>query len=197
VLLTRYVLLVGLSVVGCANRSHMSTANNVSTPAEDTKLGSGDLFEVRVVGQQDLTGKYKVGNDGTIQFPFLGVVSVGGKEPEEVARLLAAGLKDGGYLTEPQVTVLVEQTTSRRLSVLGAVARPGTLAIMSGMTVIEAISQAGGFTPLADKDGTVITRQVNGKLERYRVPVSDIARGAAADIPLRNGDIVFVPERIF
>jgi protein involved in polysaccharide export with SLBB domain len=195
--LTRYALLVCLCVVGCAKRGQISSADMASAPAEDTKLGAGDVFEVRVVGEQDLTGKYKVGTDGTIQFPFLGVVAVGGKEPEEVARLLAAGLRDGGYLNQPQVTVLVEQTNSRRLSVLGAVAKPGTLPIIPGMTVIEAISQVGGFTPLADKDGTVLTRQVNGKLERFRVPVSDIARGAAADIPLRNGDIVFVPERIF
>jgi protein involved in polysaccharide export with SLBB domain len=195
--LKRYVLVLCLFAFGCASRAPLSGADTVTTPAEDTKLGPGDVFEIRVVGQDDLTAKYKVGSDGSIQFPFLGVVAVGGKEPEEVARLVAAGLKEGGYLVEPQVTVLVEQTNSKRLSVLGAVTRPGILPVVPGMSVIQAISQAGGFTPLADKDGTVITRQVDGKLERFRVPVSAIARGTEADIPLRPGDIVFVPERIF
>ena len=165
--------------------------------AEDTTLGPGDVFEVKVVGQTDLTGKYRIGADGTIQFPFVGAVAAAGKEPEELARDLAAALRDGGYLREPQVSVLIEQSNSKRLSVLGAVARPGTLPIVPGMTVIQAISQAGGFTAFADKDGTVVTRRVGGKLERFRVPMSDIARGTQEDFPLRAGDIVFVPERIF
>jgi protein involved in polysaccharide export with SLBB domain len=155
------------------------------------------VFEVRVFGQEDLTGKYKVAPDGSVQFPFLGVVQAGGKQPDEVARVIATGLKDGGYLNEPHVSVMLEQSNSKRLSVIGAVARPGTLPIIPGMTVIQAISQAGGFAPLADKDGTVLTRQVDGERKRFRVPVSEISRGTTADIPVRANDIVFVPERIF
>lgn len=65
------------------------------------------------------------------------------------------------------------------------------------MTVLQVVSNSGGFTPLASKDDTVVTRRVNGELVRYRVPASDIARGDAEDFPLRPGDIVFVPERVF
>jgi protein involved in polysaccharide export with SLBB domain len=197
VLRSYLLLFASLLVVSCANRARVPPPTAGTAPAEETKLGPGDVFEVRVFGQTDLTGTYKVGTDGTVQFPFLGVVQAGGKEPEELARVMAAGLKDGGYLNEPQVSVLLQQSNSRRLSVLGAVSKPGTFPVIPGMTVIQAISQAGGFTPLADKDGTVVTRQNDGKLERFRVPVSAISRGAEADIPLRNGDIVFVPERIF
>jgi protein involved in polysaccharide export with SLBB domain len=187
-----------LASLGC-NRSGSSarpSTADVDSESEDT-IGNGDVFEVRVLGQPDISGRYKVGNEGTIQFPFLGAMEASGKEPGQLAQDIAKGLRDGNYLRDPQVSVLIEQSNSKRLSVLGAVTKPGTFPIIPGMTVIQAISQAGGFTGLADKDNTVVTRRVDGKLERYRVPVSEIARGTTEDIPLRANDIVFVPERIF
>src|SRR5690606_1906000 len=122
-------------------------------------------------------------------------VHVAGKEPNAVAEEISESLERGGYLREPHVSIFVEASTTRRVSVIGAVAKPGTLAIVPGMTVVQAVSQAGGFTPLANKDGTVVTRRNNSKLERYRVPVSEITSGNVEDFPLRSGDIVFVPER--
>lgn len=164
---------------------------------EDTTLGSGDVFEVRVFGEKDLTGIHQVAANGTIQFPFLGELQVRGKETSEVAKLIADGLRGGDYLRNPQVSVFLQQSNSKRISVLGAVAKPGTLPIVPGMTLVHAVSQAGGFTALASKDDTVVTRRVGGKLERYRVEVSKITRGDAEDMPLRAGDIIFVPERVF
>lgn len=160
-------------------------------------MGSGDVFEVRVFGQEDLTGSYQVSPDGTIHFPFLGSLGVVGKNTSEVATMIATGLEQGGFLKEPSVSVFLQESRSKRISVLGAVAKPGSLPIVPGMTVVYAVSQAGGFTALASKDDTVITRRVGGKLERYRVEVSRITKGDAEDFPLRAGDIVFVPERIF
>jgi protein involved in polysaccharide export with SLBB domain len=189
----RSALLVLLS--SCA--SHAATRLPDQPPAEDTSLGSGDVFEVRVFGEKDLTGEYQVSADGTIQFPFLQTVMVGGKEPNQVAILIADRLSSGGYLKEPQVSVFLKESNSKRVSVLGAVAKPGTLPIMPGMTLVHAVSQAGGFTALASKDDTVVTRRVAGKLERYRIEVSKITRGDSDDFPLRTGDIVFVPERVF
>jgi polysaccharide export outer membrane protein len=160
-------------------------------------LGPGDVFEIRVFGEKDLTGKYQVGPDGNIRFPFLGIVDVGGKEADQVAQEISEGLQNGQFLLDPHVSVFVEQTNSKRISVIGAVTKPGTFPIMPGMTVVQAVSNAGGFTPLASKDDTVVTRRVNGKLERYRIFVSEVTRGNADDFPLRAGDIVFVPERVF
>lgn len=165
--------------------------------ADDTTLGSGDVFEVRVFGEKDMTGDYQVASDGTILFPFLGSLQVGGKETADVAADISRGLVEGGYLKQPQVSVFLKQSNSKRVSVLGAVAKPGTLPIVPGMTVVIAVSQVGGFTALADKDSTVITRRIKGKLERYRIEVSRVTRGDAEDFPLRPGDIVFVPERVF
>lgn len=164
---------------------------------EDTSLGAGDVFEVRVFGEPNLSGKFQVASDGSINFPLVGVVQVAGKESTAVATEISARLKDGGFLNDAQVSVLVEQSNSKRISVLGAVTKPGTLPIVPGMTVVQAVSQAGGFSNLASKDETVVTRRVNGTLKKYRIYVSEIARGNVSDFPLRAGDIVFVPERIF
>lgn len=195
-LLTRLRWLAIVCVVACGG-SNAPTRLPDQIPAEDTSLAAGDVFEVRVFGEKDLTGTYQVGADETIRFPFVGSLEVAGKETSDVARMITEGLVTGGYFKDPQVSVVLQESNSKRVSVLGAVAKPGTLPIVPGMTVVYAVSQAGGFSALASKDDTVITRRVGGKLERYRVEVSRITRGDVDDFPLRAGDIVFVPERVF
>jgi len=179
-----------------------SCGSNVETiplrvQEEDTTLGPGDLFEVRVYNEKELSGDYQVSPDGTISFPFLGVLTVAGKDTKLIASEIESKLEEGGFLRKPYVSVLLQESNSKRVSVLGAVAKPGTLALIPGMTVVQAVSQAGGFAPLASKDDTVVSRRLAGKLERYRIPMSEIARGTADDFALCSGDIVFVPERMF
>ena len=184
-----------LLALGCSKPA--ATRLPTAPPVEDSSLGPGDVFEVRVYGEKDLTGEYQVAGDGTVQYPFIGTLAVSGKDTSQVAEMITDSLVKGGYMREPHVSVFVQASNSKRVSVLGAVSKPGTLPIVPGMTVVYAVSQAGGFTPLASKDDTVITRRVGGKLERYRVELSRITRGDADDFPLRAGDIVFVPERVF
>jgi protein involved in polysaccharide export with SLBB domain len=185
------------AVFGTACTHSNATRLPTTAPAEDTTLGPGDVFEIRVFGEEKLSGKYQVSPEGSIRFPFLGVLVVRGKEADEVAATISRGLVDGQYLREPHVSVFVMESNSRRVSLIGAVAKPGTFPIVPGMTVVQAVSNAGGFTPLASKDDTVVTRRISGQLERYKIPVSDITRGNAEDFALRAGDIVFVPERVF
>src|SRR5262245_49994580 len=117
-----------LCFAACRNKAQLISQDIAAAASvEDTTLGPGDVFEVRVFGQDDLSGKYKVGTDGSVQFPFLGVVQAGGKQPEDVAHDISTGLKSGGYLNDPHVSVMVAETNSKRLSVIGAVAKPGTL----------------------------------------------------------------------
>lgn len=197
VLLIALIALVRASAA-CHARSGLRETSIGNQPGvEDTTLGPGDVFEIRVFGEKDLTGKYQVGPDGSIRYPFLGIVAVGGKEADEIAREIAQRLMDGQFLLDPQVSVFVQESNSKRISVLGAVSKPGTFPIVPGMTVVHAVSGAGGFTALASKDDTVVTRRVNGELKRYRIAVSEVTRGNAEDFALRAGDIVFVPERVF
>ncbi|HJL06163.1 MAG TPA: polysaccharide biosynthesis/export family protein [Polyangiaceae bacterium LLY-WYZ-15_(1-7)] len=167
-------------------------------PQADSSLGPGDLFQVRVYGEEELSNRYRVAEDGTIDFPLVGRIEVAGLEPPAVSDLVAARLRQGEILLAPQVSVLVEEYNSKRISVIGAVAQPGSFPMTNGMTVVEAITSAGGFTNLADQNGTVLTRRnEEGELERYRVPVKRITEGRSSDVPMQNGDIIYVPERVF
>ena len=164
---------------------------------DDTTLGPGDVFAVRVYGEEELSGNHQVAPDGTIDFPLLGSIEVSGMEPPAVANQLEHQLKEQNFLRDPHVSVYVEQYASKRISVVGAVANPGTFALEPGMTVVQAISMAGGFSSLADRDGTVVTRHVGDEILRYRVPVAKVTSGQAQDIEVAAGDIIFVPERLF
>ncbi len=74
---------------------------------------------------------------------------------------------------------------------------PGTLGYFNGMTIVEAISQAGGFTAMAKKNGVTVTRQLSDKKVKYTVPVNSIAHNKAENFRMRPGDVLFVPERVF
>lgn len=187
---------VGFGAAGCSNRGVKTT--EVPPPAtDDTTLGPGDVFAVRVYGEEPMSGSHQVAPDGTINFPLLGAVQVEGLEPPQVADRIQTLLKERNLLRNPHVSVYVEQYASKRVSVMGAVANPGTFALEPGMTVVEAITRAGGFSALADRDGTVVTRRVGNETVRYRVPVARVTKGQARDIEVAAGDIIYVPERLF
>ncbi|MCG8424045.1 MAG: polysaccharide export protein [Proteobacteria bacterium] len=163
---------------------------------EDTTLGPGDAFEVRVFRQDDLTGAYNVNSEGTISFPLIGVVEVRGKTPVEVEREIRERLA-AGYLRDPQVSLLVKEYNSKKISVFGQVRRPGTLPFTAGMTVVDAVAQAGGFAELARKNAVTVTRVDGGKKHNYIIPVESIGEGKADNFYVRPGDTVFVPRRAF
>lgn len=192
----RLLLSVALALSGCGGAQGVSPdlSNGEATAPG---LGAGDVFEVRVYGEEHLSAMYRVEQDGTIDFPFVGRVAVDGRSPREIAGAIAEGLRAREILVDPQVTVFVSESNSLRVSVMGAVTRPGTLPVTPGMTVVQAISSAGGFTALASQNDTVLTRRTEDGVRRFTVPVRRISDGREADIPLRGGDIIFVPERTF
>ena len=189
-------LTLGLATAACSGRGVQAT--EVPPPAtDDTTLGPGDVFTVRVYDEEELSGSHQVAPDGTIDFPLLGSVEVAGLEPPAVADEVQRLLRERKLLRDPHVSVYVEEYASKRISVVGAVANPGAFTLEPGMTVVQAISMAGGFSSLADRDGTVVTRRVDGQTVRYRVPVAKVTKGQAEDIEVAAGDIIFVPERLF
>ncbi len=162
----------------------------------DGALGVGDTFEVRVFGEAELTGTYRVSGEGTITFPLAGQIKVEGLDPQIAAKKIAERLADG-ILRNPQVTVLVKEQSSKKVVVMGQVSKPGTFPYTPTMTIIEAITTAGGFTQISAKNDTTITRLNGGQKTTIKVPVADIGEGKAKNVFLRPGDIISVPERIF
>jgi protein involved in polysaccharide export with SLBB domain len=160
-----------------------------------TVLGPGDVFEVRVYGEEDLSGTYRVGSDGGINFPLVGKLDVANRTPTEVSDELTAGLRN--FIKQPSVSVFVKEFVSKKVYVFGQVARPGTFPYEDGMNIIQAITSAGGFGTMADQNGAFVTRTVNGKEERVEIKVKSIGEGKASNFHLQPGDIVYVPESIF
>jgi protein involved in polysaccharide export with SLBB domain len=108
-----------------------------------------------------------------------------------------SGLREGAFLNNPQVSIFVKEYYSKKVSVFGQVKQPGTFPYKDGMSIVEAISLAGGFTAMARGNDTTVTRVEGGTKRRFKVPVEEIGQGKTANFALRSGDIVFVPERVF
>lgn len=162
------------------------------------RVGAGDKLEISVVGEKDLPPEYPIYSDGTIEFPYLAPIKVEGMEPQQIAGVVRAKLIEAKILTNPQVRVAVKQYASRKVNVIGQVQKPGPVIWFEGITLFDAISQAGGFTALADQNHVQLTRRLGtGKLVRVEVSVPAIADGAQNDIPLSPDDKIFVDAKVF
>ena len=160
-------------------------------------IGAGDKINIQVYNEKELSGIYQVSPEGYITFPFIGEIKVDGLNIFTLATKISSKLKEG-YLKEPNVTVLIEEFVSKRIFVLGQVKNAGSFPIRRRMSVIEAISLAGGFTNLADLSNVVVTRKgSNGREKRFVIDIKSIVNGAKENFYLDAGDIVFVGERFF
>jgi protein involved in polysaccharide export with SLBB domain len=162
----------------------------------EERLGIDDVFEVRVFGEPDLSDTYRVAADGTIDYPFVGRISVIGMRSGDVQEAIASKLKDG-YLKNPQVSLMVKEWNSRKVSVIGQVQKPGSVAYFPNMTIVDAIAAAGGFTGIASKNSVTLRREVKGSVQSQNCAVADISEGRAPNVVLRPGDILVVEERLF
>ncbi|MCK4738945.1 MAG: SLBB domain-containing protein [Deltaproteobacteria bacterium] len=121
-----------------------------STPANaiEYAVGEGDLLEINVYEHPDLKTKVRVGADGSITFPLVGVVNIGGFTTSGVEKKLATLLEDG-YIKKAHVTVFISEYTSKKVTVLGEFLKPGLIRLRGESTLLEVISSAGGLTNLA------------------------------------------------
>ncbi len=159
-------------------------------------LASGDFLEVRVYQEPDLSGMYRVSPEGLINFPLCGAVRVSGLTPTESSVAITDCLKNG-YLRRPQVSVLVKEFNSKKVFVFGDVSKPGAFSFEEGMTIVQALSQAGGFNKTAAKNSVNVVRVLDGREMKVPVKVEDIITGREKNFSLLPGDIVFVPEGFF
>jgi polysaccharide export outer membrane protein len=159
-------------------------------------LGAGDVVEVRVFQEAELSGVYQVGTDGDIIFPLCKSVSVSGLTANAAAETIRSCLAKK-YMRDPQVSVLVKEYNSKKIFVFGEVQKPGTFPYQDGMSVVQAVTLAGGFTKTAAQNSTSVTRHVGGTETKIKVSVQDIALGKASNFTLEPGDIVYVPESLF
>jgi polysaccharide export outer membrane protein len=147
------------------------------------RLGSGDKVKVTVFGQANMSGEFSVAGDGTLSLPFIGSIRAGGLTVRELERQIVNQLQPD-YLKNPRVSV--EVLNFRPFDIIGEVQKPGSYPYRDGMTVINAIAMAGGFTYRAKENEFRIKRAANGRFEK-----------AARNTAVRPGDVIEVLERFF
>ncbi|MCB9655222.1 MAG: SLBB domain-containing protein [Deltaproteobacteria bacterium] len=146
--------------------------------------------------EPSLNGTYQLAADGSILFPLVGKVALVGMAPQEAALELQKRLAEG-YLKEPYVTLLVTARNALNVHVMGQVKNSGTFQYRAGMSVIEAITTAGGFSRTASENNVRVTRKTASGEQVFDLAVGDIGKGKTSNFLLQPGDIIFVPEALF
>ncbi len=190
------IALVSIAAASACSRRARTAVDEVPVAHGTSSLGEGDVIEVRVYQEPELSGVYQVGRDGDIIFPLCQRVRLAGLSPNGAAEKLRLCLSEG-FMRDPQVSVLVKEYNSKKIFVFGEVQKPGTFVYEDGMSIVQAVTIAGGFTKTASQNSTSVTRRVNGQEVKIKVNVQDIALGKAPNFALEPGDIVYVPESLF
>lgn len=156
-------------------------------------IGPEDVLDINVWKEPDMTRIVPVRPDGKISLPLINDVQAAGSTPQQLAANVTDKLRK--FLTEPQVTVIVTQINSQRVFVVGEVLRAGAFPLIPGMTVLQALSSAGGFTTFADVKKIHVMRLVNGKHVELPFNYREVLKGDNPDqnIKLEPGDTVVVP----
>jgi len=184
----RHAVLAALLIAACTK----SKPPDLPTPISNTTMGAGDVFELRIVREENLPTTFTVAPDGTVDLPYIRRVHVGGLEPQQIAEVVRKQLIEQEFLTDPIVSVSVKEYNSKRVEVLGEVQRAGSLRFEPGMTLLRAISLAGGFNQIANREKVTVRRQDNGKTRAVTVSVQDIIDNVNPDVPLQAGDSINV-----
>ena len=192
------LVLSGVLISGCSSSSRPTpveaaaaaggAAAEGGAPLEDIssyRLGPGDALRVNVFRHEDLSGEFTLDGDGYFALPLVGEVLGGGRTARQLENEIEGALKSGGYLVDPQVSIQV--LNYRPFYIIGEVNNPGSFEYVNGMTVINAVALAGGFTYRADQDDIVISRGGSSGPEIE----------AAPDTEVLPGDIIEVTERFF
>ena len=163
------------------------------------KIQPGDLIEITVFKETDMNRTARISGNGTITFPLACNLKLSELSVPEAESFLAEKLSE--FLIKPQVTVLIKEYGNKQIYVLGEVKKPGSITLPAErrLTVLEAITLAGGFTDLAAPDRTKVLRNSNGQNQNIQVEISRITKQGdkSADIFLEPNDTIFVPQSFF
>jgi polysaccharide export outer membrane protein len=163
------------------------------------RLSPGDLIYVKVFQEDDLSSSIRIGEDGTIPFPLIGSVKLGGLTIAQATKAIYTPL-DARFLVNPQITVTVLSFTDRHVTVLGQVAHAGdyNLKEQSSVDFLEAIGMAGGFTRIANTKDVTVRRVLNGQTKIIRINADKIAHDSGtSSFQILPGDTITVQERLF
>jgi polysaccharide export outer membrane protein len=196
---------VALMGAGCAlfdaGISQQPDVQSEAPTPEDYRIGVDDRVQVSVWRNPELTVTAPVRPDGKISVPIIGDIQAGGHTASEVAESVKKRLAE--YIREPNVAVIITELRSHefltRVRVTGAVRTPRSMPHRQGMTVLDAVLEAGGVNEFASPNRAKLYRKVKDKTEVFEISLGDIlAKGRLeTNLALRPGDVITVPERLF
>ncbi len=200
-----YALLLSLLVFapGYASAGSVNSGQEQTPPKmQDYTLGPGDSIRILVFQNPDLTLETRVSEGGTITYPLVGSVKVGGMPIADAEHAIANALKNGGFVQQPQVNIVLMQVRGNQVAVLGEVARPGRFPLeIFNTRLSEMLANAGGITPGVGgmgggSDKVIITGWRNGQRFRKEVDVPSLFlnNNPEEDIEVAGGDVIYVPE---
>jgi polysaccharide biosynthesis/export protein len=171
-----------------------NTAFAADKPNLSYKLGAGDVIRITVFQNPDLTLETRVSESGTITYPLIGTVSLGSLTLEAAERQIAKGLKDGGYVQQPQVNIGLTQVRGSQVSVLGQVNRPGRFPLETFNTRLSDVLAMAGGIAASGSDKVVVTGTRDAKSFRQEVDFPAIFSGTnnQQDMFIAGGDVVYV-----
>ena len=167
----------------------------------DYLVGQGDVLNVRIYGEEKLSGRIRIDNDGSFPFEYLGRVKAEGMTTAQIEAYLGKALGDG-YLRNPQVSVEVVEYRSQSVFVTGEVRSPNKYSLPGNSTLMDLLTLAGSITPNAGnwvqitharKGGEMLGPAASAEYD-VRVNLRDIQTGKAQNIKMRDGDTIFVPK---
>lgn len=171
-----------------------TSASGAYRGATDYRIGAQDLLAISVFGVQELAKEVRVNSNGQISLPLIGGMMAGGLTIPELERELARKYADG-YLQNPQVSVFVKEFTSQRITVEGAVNKPGIFPITGKTTLLQAIALAGGVDDkIVDLSGIVVMRQVGGRKQAAVFDLRQVRKGNIEDPQLYGDDVIVVEQ---
>jgi polysaccharide biosynthesis/export protein len=157
-------------------------------------IGATDVLAINVWKEPDISRSVPVRSDGKISLPLAGELQAAGLTPLTLEHDIASKLQN--YISEPEVTVIVQQINSQKFNVLGEVAHPGSFPLSSSSTVLDAIALAGGFRDFAKRKSIYVLRQnPNGTQSRLPFNYKDVVKGknSAENVKLQVNDTIVVP----
>lgn len=195
-------MILALTFAGCAVSAPPSSDGGAAPPESTTNyiIGPGDSLDIFVWRNPELSVKVPVRPDGKISAPLVEDMVAAGKSPTQLARDIEAVL--GEYVREPKVTVIVGEfvgTFTEQIRVVGQATQPRSLAYRDRMTVLDAMIEVGGLTPQAAGNRAKLVRWENGKQIDIPVRLNDLLNKGKieANVMLRPGDVLIIPESVF
>lgn len=177
-------------VTGAVKRD-IARLTAVATPGtEGYKIGPQDVLEISVFKVAELSRKATVAYTGTVNLPLVGEIPAAGKTTRQFEQELTT-LLGAKYLQNPQVSVIVTDYNSQRVTLEGAVNKPGVYPLQGETTLLQLVAQAGGLAAVADSD-LLVFRTTNNKRAAGRFNLDEIRNGTAKDPKLQAGDVVVV-----